>query len=128
MLADNIILCNRIKIPGMNSDLQRIFAENLSRLLDIRGEDTVSLAKRASINQKTCSNLKYPDKANPELKTIEKAAKGLSTEPWALLIDGFPFERALTSDVKQLLKIALEANPDAVREIIKYAEMRSKFD
>lgn len=107
----------------MKKPLNEIVAKNIFRLLEERGETTVSARKKAKMDQKTVWNMAHADHCNPTLKNVEKLAATLSVHPSLLMIDSALDNGIPDPATVDLLERIARLSPTAQRQVSEFIDM-----
>lgn len=107
----------------MRKQLNEIVSENVCRLLDLLGENSVSASKKARMDQKTVWNMTQADSCNPNLKNVSKLARALGVTPSLLMIDSAFAEGLPDNETAALLERIMALPPKARVQVSEFVEM-----
>lgn len=107
----------------MKKTIPEVVSENISALIELRDENTVSLGKKARIDQKTVWNYMKKEGCNPTLKKLESLARALDVSPALLLVEG-AFSNGAPPNGSALLVERLVRLPTAgQRQVSEFIEL-----
>lgn len=101
-----------------------IVAKNLSMVMGLRKEDSVTLEKPSGVSQKTIWNMSHADSdvGSPTVDKICKVAGALDMTPWLAFIPGLTEEIVKDNSLVKLVNMILEMPSDGREYLLSVAQ------
>ncbi|WP_417521976.1 hypothetical protein [Marinobacter sp.] len=107
----------------MNKDLSAIVADNMNALMRVRGEDTVTLGRKAGISQKTVWNVLRDERCNPTLRVLGSLGQALNAPPFLFLIDGSIGQTLPDDEVMSTVQRFLNLNSTGKKQVSEFVAL-----
>lgn len=108
----------------MENTLRGVFADNLTTLLNLKEETSVSAARRSQINQKTIWNYCYSPTCNPTLNNVEAIADAFKIAPYRfLLAESFTHNASQIDIIEQIIGNIRKLSEREIEHISELVEL-----
>ena len=114
----------------MSNKIAEIIRCNVQKLVDKHELNTVSLGRKASLDQKTAYNLLNPEKVNsfPTTNTIYKISKYFKIEFWKLVFKDMPLELMKDKKLDDLIRQYARCSQDNRDKILNQVSETARID
>ncbi len=98
----------------MENSLAYLIRENVDKLAEKHGLNSVTFAKKVGLDQKTMYNLMNPDKTSnlPTTRTLDAIRKAFKIDFWTLVFPDMPLDLMTDTRATESIKLLAKCSPD----------------